>query len=105
MYSEHFQTYLDWECKRASILETQKQEIERERRINNIKEIKKDLEEKEQLLTFFDKEEEIELQIEKIQEEERKEDKRIHAMYNSAKKLRKLITTESYIPPDVKSKR
>lgn len=79
--------------------------IEREKRISNIEKIKKDLEKREQLLTFFDKEEEIELQIEKIQEEERKEDERIHAMPNSAKKLRQLVTTESYVPPDIKSRR
>lgn len=79
--------------------------IEKERRIANIEKIKKDLEQKEQLMTFFDKEEEIELQIETIEERERKEDERIHAMPKSEKKLRKLITTESYIPPDVKSKK
>lgn len=78
--------------------------IERERRISNIEKIKKDLEQKEQLLTFFDKEEEIELQIEKIQEQERKEDERVHAMYKSEKKLRNLITTQSYVPPDVKKR-
>lgn len=79
--------------------------IERERRISNIEKMKKDLETREQLLTFFDKEEEIELKIEKKQEQERKEDERIRAMYNSEKKLRKLVATESYIPPDIKSKR
>lgn len=61
------------------------------------------MEQKEQLLTFFDKEEEIELEIEKIEEKERKEDERIRAMPRSAKKLRKLVTTESYIPPDIKN--
>lgn len=79
--------------------------IERENRIKNIEKIKQDLKEREQLLTFFDKEEEIELKIEEIQEEQRKEDERIRAMPKSAKKLRKLVTTESYIPPDIKSKR
>lgn len=79
--------------------------MEKERRISNIETIKKDLEEREQLLTFFDKEEEIELQIEKIQERERKEDERIRAMHNSEKKLRKLVTVESYAPPDIKSRR
>jgi len=80
-------------------------EIDKERRINNIKKIKEDLEKREQLLTFFDKEEEIELKIEEIQEKERKQDERIRAMHNSAKHLRKLITIESYIPPDIKSKK
>jgi len=44
-------------------------------------------------------------EIEKIKEEERKEDERIRAMHNSEKKLRKLVTTESYVPPDVKKMR
>lgn len=101
----NFQAYLDWECKRTSVLDEQMKAIDRERRISNIEKIKKDLKQKEQLLTFFDKEEEIELQIEKIQERERKEDERIRAMHKSAKKLRKLVTTESYIPPDIQSKK
>lgn len=78
--------------------------IERERRISNIEKIKEDLEQREQLLTFFDKEEEIEMEIEKKQEIERKEDERIHRMHKSAKKLRQLVTIESYIPPDIKKK-
>jgi len=78
--------------------------IEKERRLANIEEIKKQLKEKEQLLTFFDNEEEIELQIEKIEEKERKADERVHGMYKSQKKLRDLVTAESYVPPDVKSK-
>ncbi|XP_011873798.1 PREDICTED: 28S ribosomal protein S27, mitochondrial [Vollenhovia emeryi] len=103
--SKQCQTYLDWERERTSVLEAQMNAIERERRISNIEKIKKDLEQREQLLTFFDKEEEIELEIEKIQEKERREDERIRAMPNSAKKLRNLIATEFYIPPDVKSRR
>lgn len=78
--------------------------IEKERRIANIEKIKKQLKEREQLLTFFDNEEEIELQIEKIEEKERKADERVRRMYKSQKKLRDLVTVESYIPPDVKSK-
>lgn len=79
--------------------------IEREKRISNIEKLKKDLEKREQLLTYFDKEEEIELQIEKIQEKERKEDERIRAIPKSAKKLRQLVATESYIPPVIKNRR
>ncbi|XP_018407109.1 PREDICTED: 28S ribosomal protein S27, mitochondrial-like [Cyphomyrmex costatus] len=103
--SKQCQTYLDWECKRTSVLEAQIKAIDRERRIDNIKKIKEDLKKREQLLTFFDKEEEIELEIEKIQEKERKEDERVRAMPNSAKHLRKLVTVESYVPPEIKSLR
>lgn len=56
-------------------------------------------------MTFFDNEEAFELQIEQIQEKERKEDERIRAMHKSEKKLRALITSESYIPPDVKDRK
>ena len=63
------------------------------------------MKEREQLLTFFDNEEALELKIEQIKEKEREEDERIHAMHNSAKKLRKLVAAETYIPPDIKSKR
>lgn len=62
------------------------------------------MKEREQLLTFFDNEEALELQIERIQEKERKEDERIRKMPKSEKKLRALITAESYIPPDIKDR-
>lgn len=103
--SKQCQTYSDWEHVRALILETQIKAIEREKRIANIEKIKKDLKEREQLVTFFDNEEAHELQIEQIQEKERKEDKRIRSTYRSAKKLRELVASESYIPPDIKNKK
>lgn len=87
------------------MLKVQIKAIDRERRIANIKEMKKDLQKREQLLTFFDKEEQIELKIEEIQEKERKEDEYIRAIPRSGKKLRALVTAESYIPPDVKTKK
>lgn len=105
IYILHFQTYLDWEHVRTSVLEEQMKAIETQKRIANIEKIKKDLEEREQLLTFFDNEEKIELEIEKLGEKDRKEDERIHAMHASAKKLRKLVAAETYVPPDVKSKK
>lgn len=86
-------------------MEEQKKAIDKERRIVRVKKMKKELEEREQLLTFFDNEEQIELQIEKLEEKERKEDERIRAMPKSAKKLRALVAAEDYIPPEVKSKK
>ncbi|XP_029174536.1 28S ribosomal protein S27, mitochondrial-like [Nylanderia fulva] len=103
--SKQCQTYSDWEHVRTSILETQIKAIEREKKIANIEKMKKDLKEREQLLTFFDNEEAHELRIERIQEKERKEDERIRSMYNSAKKLRDLVASESYIPPDIKNRK
>lgn len=85
-------------------MEEQRKAIDRERRIANIETIKEELKEREQLLTFFDKREEIALQIEKIKERERKEDDRIRAIHKSAKKLRALVTAEEYIPLEVKKK-
>lgn len=79
--------------------------IEIQNRIANIERIKKDLKDREQLLTFFDNEEQIELEIEKIKEKERQEDERIRAMHGSERKLRKIIAAETYIPPDVKSRK
>ncbi|XP_014467595.1 PREDICTED: 28S ribosomal protein S27, mitochondrial-like [Dinoponera quadriceps] len=102
--SKQCQVYLDWEHVRTSVLEEQMKAIDKQKRIANIEKIKKDLKEKEQLLTFFENEEQIEVGIEKVEEEDRKEDERIHAMHKSAKKLRKLIATEAYVPPDVKSR-
>lgn len=86
-------------------MENQRKEIDKQNRIDNIQRIKKDLKEREQLLTFFDNEEQNELEIEKIEEKDRKEDEWIHAMHKSAKKLRLLVAAEDYIPPDVKSKK
>jgi len=92
---------LDWEHIRISVLEEQKKAIDREMRIANIEKLKKELQEREQLLTFFDKREEIELEIEKITERERKEMQRIRAIPRSASKLKKLVAAETYIPPDI----
>lgn len=83
-------------------MEKQREAIEKERRITNIEKIKKELQEREQLLTFFDKREEIELQIEKIKKKERKEYMRIRMMPKGMKKLKALVATETYIPPDIK---
>jgi hypothetical protein len=92
---------LDWEHVRISVLEEQKKAIDREMRIANIEKLKKELQEREQLLTFFDRKNEIELEIEKITERERKEMQRIRAIPKSAKKLRKLVAAETYVPLDI----
>lgn len=83
------------------MLEEQVKAIDIQKRMANIEIIKKDLKEREQILTFFDNEEQIELQIEKILEREQKEDERVRAIPRSAKKLRALVAAEEYIPPDI----
>lgn len=57
--------------------------------------MKRDLEKTERLLTFFDKEEEIELQIEKILER-----KKSIAIDDKILK-KKLKREENYVPPEV----
>lgn len=62
--SQQHQVYLDWEKNRMLRLQAHFNELDRENRLANIAKMKKDLEEKEQILTFFEREEQIELQIE-----------------------------------------
>ncbi|EZA49408.1 hypothetical protein DMN91_008882 [Ooceraea biroi] len=102
--SEQHQKYLDWVSVRTSVLEEQKQEVNREKRITVIKKMKNELQRREQLLTFFDKEEQIELRIEKMQERERKEQERVRAIPKSAPKLRAIAAARTKISSDVKSK-
>lgn len=95
------QKYIEWEKEREIALDKQLKEIDRQKRIQNIKNMKEDLEKQELLLTFFDNEETIELQIEDIEEKEALEMKRLHAIHHSARKLKKLEEEEVYIPPTI----
>lgn len=84
---------------REDVLEKHSKEMDKIRRIKNIETIKKELEDEERLLTFFEKEEEIELKIEAI-------DKKIDSMKINPKLLRKkLKNDEEYVPPDVLKRR
>ncbi|XP_076173126.1 uncharacterized protein LOC143149538 [Ptiloglossa arizonensis] len=99
--SEQLKKYIEWEKEREIALDKQLKEIDRQKRIQNIKNMKEDLEKQELLLTFFDNEETIELQIEDIEEKEALEMKRLHAIHHSARKLKKLEEEEVYIPPTI----
>ncbi|XP_066590351.1 uncharacterized protein [Prorops nasuta] len=93
-----YQAFDAWEKKRTICLEEQYRAIEKEERLAKLQEMKQELEEREKILTFFENEEKIELQIEKKLEEERKFDEKV------AKKMKKrpeLRQTEEYIPPEV----
>lgn len=91
----NFQSFNKWIELRESILQKHLAEIDKIERIKNVEKIKKELEDEERLLTFFDKEEEIELKIEAI-------DKRLKSMeINPGELKKKLKSNEDYFPPDV----
>ncbi|XP_014212922.2 28S ribosomal protein S27, mitochondrial-like [Copidosoma floridanum] len=62
--SKQIELYSVWEEKRIQILNEELEKINKLKRLEVVKEMKKDLEDKEQLLTFFENEESIELAIE-----------------------------------------
>lgn len=75
--------------------------LDKQLRLENIKKMKEELEKKERLLTFFENEEKIELEIEKKQEIVRKEDEKLAKKPHIVKKLKKLVEQEVYIPPNI----
>lgn len=87
--------FAGWLDTRMEVLQKHLAELDRLSRIQNIKKMKKELESRERLLTFFDKEEEIELKIEEKLAEKKK--------YEIDPKLlrKKLKMQENYIPPEV----
>ncbi|XP_043260553.1 28S ribosomal protein S27, mitochondrial-like [Colletes gigas] len=99
--NEQIKKYIVWGEQRQNLLNEQLEQINREKRIQNIKQIKKKLQEQEQLLTFFDKEEEIELEIEHLEEKDKEEMERVLKMHHAVKKLKQLETQAEYIPPTV----
>jgi small subunit ribosomal protein S27 len=76
------------------ILKAQKHHQQKQERLANIENIKQTLIEKERLLTFFDKEEEIELQI----EEKLKREKLLYGDKEVVK------IEEEYVPPEIKKR-
>lgn len=89
-----FQLYEEWEKSRMDLLEAQLAEIDRQKRLKHVDEMKKDLQVRERLLTFFQNEEKIELQIEeKLKKEEEK--------YGAPIEVKE-DTEDNYIPPEVK---
>lgn len=53
----------------------------------------------EQYLTFFENEEQIELEIEKIETKEKEEMDRVFKIYGAKEKLKKLEGEIEYVPP------
>ncbi|KZC07999.1 PREDICTED: 28S ribosomal protein S27, mitochondrial [Dufourea novaeangliae] len=99
--AEQLKKYIEWEKLREKVLESQIQKIKVQARLENIQKIKKEIQQKEMILTFFDKEEEIELKILQLQAEEKAEMDRVLGMYNAETKLKKLEEEEEYVPPTI----
>lgn len=76
-----------------NLLEKQIDELDKKRRLENAEKIKRNLQERERLLTFFDREEEIELQIERKLAAEEAEFGPVIEVSTENK--------ENYIPPEV----
>lgn len=83
------------------MLKEQQAMLDKQLRLENIKKIKEELEKKERLLTFFENEEQIELEIEKKQEIVKQEDERLARKSYVVKKLKKLVEQEVYVPPSI----
>lgn len=94
-------SFLEWEKTRKLTLKKHQALLDKELRLQNIEKIKKDLAEKEKILTFFENEEQIELEIERKQEKIKQENERIAKCPIKVKKLQKLVQQEAYVPPSL----
>ncbi|CAK9800944.1 28S ribosomal protein S27, mitochondrial [Anthophora quadrimaculata] len=98
---EQLELYSKWDEKRHLTLENQIKEINRQARIENIEKMKKDLKLQERVLTFFENEEQIELEIEKKEALEKAELERVMRMPRGPAKLQKLKQQDEYVPPQI----
>lgn len=99
--NEQLKKYPEWEKQRETVLNKQLEEINRLARIKHIDELKKELEERETFITFFDKEDELDLKIEELQLKDQEEQLRVERIRFSKKKLKNLKQTAEYVPPAV----
>lgn len=88
------QLFESWEQKRQDLLDKQTAEISKQNRLKHIEELKKNLKEKETLLTFFENEEQIELQIETKEVRQQKLYNKVASRPKNLKKLQKLEAAE-----------
>ena len=95
MIEEQCKLYSDWQLLRENLLNQQLNELTRKQRLAKIKEEKEKLQKSEEVIFFFDNEENLELAIEKKEQE-------ISKQKFDKKKLPK-DQIEDYIPPDVKT--
>ncbi|XP_044735682.1 uncharacterized protein LOC123297916 [Chrysoperla carnea] len=85
--------YQKWEQERLNSLEEQRIRLEKIQKLQNIEDIRKELEEKERKLWYFENEEKLELQIDANKIYYRKR------WFGKKKKPRKI--DEGYVPPEV----
>lgn len=98
---EQKKSFVEWERTRQIVLKEQQALIDKEMRLAKIQQIKEELKRKEQLLTFFENEEKIDLEIEKKQTLIKQEDEKLAKEPKKLKALAKLIQQEVYVPPQV----
>ncbi|XP_017790386.1 PREDICTED: uncharacterized protein LOC108572638 [Habropoda laboriosa] len=96
---------LQWDDQRHVVLGKQLKEINQQSRIENVAKLKKDLEIRERFLTFFENEEQIELEIEKKEAIEQAELDRIKKLHRVELKLKKLELQEEYVPPKIERRK
>lgn len=93
---QQLQAFNEWEKTRIDLLQKQIEELDKKQRLEKVEKTKKDLKTEERLLNFFDKEEEIELEIEKkLQWEEEK--------YGPILEVKEDLEN-NYIPPEITKK-
>ncbi|XP_012255925.2 uncharacterized protein LOC105685982 [Athalia rosae] len=91
--SLQLQNFDDWEKKRQSVLNEQLAELDRQERLAKVAAIKKELSEREQLLTFFENEDEIDLTIDSKKPK--------YTRKPIGKKRKPKSVNENYIPPEM----
>lgn len=97
--NEQLQKYTEWEEKRNLILDKQIELINQKAIRLEIRKLKEEMKRQERYLTFFENEEQIELEIEKIEAQEKKEMDKVLKIYGAEEKLKKLKREAEYIPP------
>ncbi|KAI4485588.1 hypothetical protein M0802_012710 [Mischocyttarus mexicanus] len=99
--NEQNKIFVEWERIREETLKEQQMLLDKQLRFEKIQKMKEELEKKERLLTFFENEEKIELEIERKQEIVKQEDEKLAKNPKIVKKLNKLVEQDVYIPPTI----
>ncbi|OXU25259.1 hypothetical protein TSAR_003803 [Trichomalopsis sarcophagae] len=89
--------YNEWEEKRMTVLKEHLAELDRQTRLAKIEQIKQELAEQEQVLTFFENKDKIELTIEQKLEKEKK-------IFGEESEVVQNLD-EKYVPPEIVRKR
>jgi len=99
-------SYVQWEERRQNEMESQIRELDRRRRLSLLETKKKELEEREQQLYFFDNLDQWELRFEEKEEVRREREQRMSSQGKKVNaKLLRQAEEDSYVPPEVYKKR